>query len=258
MSCLQSSEQSNIWLLSYRAGLTSKWKPVSLTHVEYPEDDIVGKLMAWLSLIPIFILVAFVTLIIFRRELHTITFFLGIITNEVLNYLLKYTFKHPRPCRELAGVEERVTHGKYGMPSSHSQFMGFFACYMIFFSYIRLQGQVYERYRDNIISSIRQHFIAFTSITTSILVAYSRIYLHYHTQNQVLIGFTIGSVCGLGWFVLTQLVFTPFFPIFTNTKLAEILLIKDSTNIPDILWFEYTSSRMEARQRSRRSSQKTQ
>ena len=34
--------------------------------------DIVGKMLAWLSLAPIFILVGFVAVIIFRRELQTV------------------------------------------------------------------------------------------------------------------------------------------------------------------------------------------
>lgn len=34
--------------------------------------DFVGKVLAWCSLLPIFILVGFITLIIFRRELHTV------------------------------------------------------------------------------------------------------------------------------------------------------------------------------------------
>jgi hypothetical protein len=35
-------------------------------------DDLAGKILAWLSLSPIFILIGFVAVIIFRRELHTV------------------------------------------------------------------------------------------------------------------------------------------------------------------------------------------
>ncbi len=35
--------------------------------------DIIGKGLAWMSLLPIFLVVAFVTLIIFRREIHTVS-----------------------------------------------------------------------------------------------------------------------------------------------------------------------------------------
>lgn len=35
--------------------------------------DIVGKILAWCSLLPIFIVVGFITLIVFRREIHTVS-----------------------------------------------------------------------------------------------------------------------------------------------------------------------------------------
>lgn len=38
----------------------------------FDTGDFVGKVLAWCSLLPIFILVGFITLIIFRRELHTV------------------------------------------------------------------------------------------------------------------------------------------------------------------------------------------
>uniref|UniRef100_A0A8C4PCI9 Uncharacterized protein n=1 Tax=Dromaius novaehollandiae TaxID=8790 RepID=A0A8C4PCI9_DRONO len=53
--------------------LPAPWRPVSLTHVEYPAGDFSGQLLAYLSLGPIFIIVGFVTLIIFKRELHTVS-----------------------------------------------------------------------------------------------------------------------------------------------------------------------------------------
>ena len=38
--------------------------------------DILGKCLAWCSLLPIFVVVGFVTLILFRRELHTVSGYL--------------------------------------------------------------------------------------------------------------------------------------------------------------------------------------
>lgn len=35
-----------------------------------------GKILAWCSLLPIFIVVGFITLIIFRREVHTVGWFI--------------------------------------------------------------------------------------------------------------------------------------------------------------------------------------
>eukprot|EP00111_Clytia_hemisphaerica_P002245 TCONS_00006298-protein len=239
------------WLAPYLGVIDQNWKPVSLTHVVYPEDDLVGKILAWSSLVPIFIIVSFLTLIIFRRELHTMAWFLGILLNEVVNMVLKRMLKQPRPC---SALDQKKLYNKYGMPSSHAQFMGFFAIYAIFFAYCRLRVHVYEKFMDN----IRQHFIAFSSAGVALIVCYSRVYLHYHTVEQVLIGLCTGLFIGTFWFYIVDTVFTPYFQSIANTKIAEYFFIRDSTNIPDILWFEYTASRTEARQRLRRTTQKSQ
>ncbi|MGH0141999.1 UNVERIFIED_CONTAM: hypothetical protein FKN15_043241, partial [Acipenser sinensis] len=65
--------------------------------------DFTGQLLAYSSLLPVFILVGFVTLIVFKRELHTISFFGGLVLNEGVNWLLKNIFREPRPCR---GMEQ--------------------------------------------------------------------------------------------------------------------------------------------------------
>lgn len=87
--------------------------------------------MAWISLAPLGIGAGFVALILFRRDLHTITFFLGTLLNEIFNMILKYWIKQPRP------VFRTEMYSEYGMPSSHSQFMCFFASYVLLFVLIR-------------------------------------------------------------------------------------------------------------------------
>ena len=60
------------------------------------------------------------------------TFFTGILINELANMTVKHTLAHPRLC---AGhVFPNSTHG---MPSDHSQFMAFFAVYSVLFIYFR-------------------------------------------------------------------------------------------------------------------------
>ena len=41
--------------------------------VSPPTGDLLGMLLAWFSLLPIFILVGFATLVLFRRDLHTVS-----------------------------------------------------------------------------------------------------------------------------------------------------------------------------------------
>jgi len=245
------STHDDTWMDSYMGNLHSQWKPISLTYVTYPEGDIIGKVLAWSSLLPIFIIVAFITLIIFRREIHTMVFFLGILLNEVVNMAVKSYVKAPRPCRP---GDEKLLYNKYGMPSSHAQFVGFFAIYMFCFAYIRLKTREAEKFMDN----IRRHVIALSAIGAAVLVSCSRIYLYYHTLEQVFIGLIIGAVYGLLWFYVVEKLIMPYSQNLVNTKLAEFFLIRDSSSIPDILWFEYTASRSEARQRNKRAGSKSQ
>lgn len=239
------------WLEGYLGQINQSWKPISLTYVIYPEGDLIGKILAWSSLLPIFIIVSFLTLIVFRRELHTMAWFLGLLLNEVVNMIIKHSIKAPRPC---SAEDKSKLYNKYGMPSSHAQFMGFMAIYSIFFAYIRLKVHVYEKFMDN----IRQHFIALSAAGAALIVCYSRIYLHYHTVEQVLVGLLVGTITGSIWFYVVDDIFTPFFQDIANTKIGEYFFIRDSSNIPDILWFEYTASRTEARQRVRRATLKSQ
>jgi len=237
------------FLTNYVGDMDSVWKPVSLTYVTYPAGDVVGKMLAWGSLMPIFIIVSFVTLILFRREVHTMMFFLGILVNETINMALKRYFKEPRPCRP---GDESFLYTKHGMPSSHAQFMSFFALYLTFFAYVRLKPHESENF------ILRKHVLALSALLCAAFVAVSRIYLHYHTVEQVAAGLVVGGVAGMCWFFIVVTFLMPCAQQFVNTKLAEYFLIRDSSSIPDILWFEYTATRSEARQRNKRTSSKSQ
>ncbi|CAH3023421.1 unnamed protein product [Porites evermanni] len=223
------------------AGNNVKWKTISLTHVEYPEGDFVGKVLAWCSLLPIFILVGFITLIIFRRELHTMTFLLGILVNEVVNLIVKHTLAYPRLC-----ADHVFPNSSYAMPSDHAQFMAFFAVYSILFIYIRLVHFTQSTtVWDDLIENLWRHLVAVGVVLAAVAVGFSRIYLRYHTLHQVCYGFLLGSAIGVAWFMFTQTVLTPLFPTITTWPLCEYLMVRDSTLIPSVMWFEYTQSRTE-------------
>lgn len=215
---------------------------VGLTLVEYPEDDIVGLFLALSSLLPIFIVSSFATLVYFRREMHTITYFCGLLGNEVVNYGLKHFFKEPRPAMRSLTVDV-----KYGWPSSHAQFIWFFVVYLNCFVHTRCQGS--DR---SIVHTLWKCLVSFVSMVVASSVSYSRIYLGYHTENQIFWGGLIGAALALVWFVITHFIITPFFPMFVHSKLGEFFMIRDSTLIPNILWFEYRASRQEARNQSRK------
>ena len=52
-------------------------KPFSLTYVTYEEGDVLGFLAAGVTLAPIFLMVMYASLIIFRREFHTMAMLVG-------------------------------------------------------------------------------------------------------------------------------------------------------------------------------------
>lgn len=53
--------------------LGSGTSPFVSCYSSVPTGDLSGHLLAYLSLSPIFVIVGFVTLIIFKRELHTVS-----------------------------------------------------------------------------------------------------------------------------------------------------------------------------------------
>lgn len=50
----------------------------------------------------------------------------------------------------------------------------------------------------------------------TVMVCLSRIYLQYHTWNQVMVGSIVGAITGILWFTLTHLVFSPLFPTIAS------------------------------------------
>ncbi|TSK72033.1 putative helicase senataxin [Bagarius yarrelli] len=215
-----------------------RWQSISLTHVEYPTGDLAGQILAYASLLPIAILVGFVTLIVFKRELHTISFFGGLVMNEGINWLLKHILQEPRPC---GGGHSTVTT-EYGMPSSHSQFIWFFVVYFFLFLYLRM----HQTNNARCVELLWRHVLSIILLGVALSVSYSRVYLLYHTWSQVIYGGVAGTVVGVVWFFITQEVLTPIFPKIAAWPISEFFLVRDTSLIPNILWFEYTVTRSEA------------
>ncbi|XP_006154022.1 dolichyldiphosphatase 1 isoform X3 [Tupaia chinensis] len=190
------------------AGLCSLTCPSSIhPSIQPVPSDISGHLLAYLSLSPVFVIVGFVTLIIFKRELHTISFLGGLGLNEGVNWLLKHVIQEPRPC----GGPHSAVGTKYGMPSSHSQFMWFFSVYSFLFLYLRMHQTNNARFLD----LLWRHVLSLGLLTVAFLVSYSR-------------------------------------------PISEFFLIRDTSLIPNVLWFEYTVTRAEARNRQRKLGSKLQ
>ncbi|KAK7079699.1 Dolichyldiphosphatase 1 [Halocaridina rubra] len=217
------------------------WKAFSLTHVEYPEGDSLGHLLAIISLLPVAIIVGFITLILFRRDLHTIVFFIGCLLSEAVSVSLKKIIAEPRP------MTKRVLYTEYGMPSSHSQMMWFFTSYSVLFLILRL-----KHINNSVMEIVWKVLMGVSIATTAAVVGYSRVYLLYHTWSQIIWGAVLGMVLGISWFTFTHLVLSPVFPVVASWRISEQLMIRDTSLIPNIMWFEYTHARTENRTRSRK------
>ncbi|KAJ3079830.1 hypothetical protein HK102_003486, partial [Quaeritorhiza haematococci] len=71
---------------------------ISLTHVQYdPTLGPIAKILAYASLVPIALLVSYATLILFRRDLATMSMLLGQLANELTNAVMKELISETRP-----------------------------------------------------------------------------------------------------------------------------------------------------------------
>ncbi|KAI7862996.1 hypothetical protein BDF14DRAFT_1848623 [Spinellus fusiger] len=70
---------------------------LSLTHVQFNPQDIVSYAFAYITLLPIFILVFYLSVIISRRELMCVFMLTGQLLNEAVNAILKEYLRKERP-----------------------------------------------------------------------------------------------------------------------------------------------------------------
>lgn len=160
--------------------------PLKISFVRYIQGDLIGHLLAYVTLAHLYIGSYYATVIAFRRDIQTLFICFGQLLCVGFNLILKNWLKESRPVDQEDFLD-------YGMPSNHSQFMGYFfviACSSIFSvpsSKLSLQLKL---------------FYSFVVAIGSLLVCYSRHYLRYHTKQQVIVGFAAGIAFGLFWNIL--------------------------------------------------------
>ncbi|CAN0926830.1 Lipid phosphate phosphatase gamma [Linum grandiflorum] len=206
-------------------------KAVTLTHVRYQRGDQLGHFLAWISLVPVFISFGgFVSHFIFRRELQAMFFALGLLISQFVNEVVKTTVQQARPitCELLEMCDS------HGWPSSHSQYMFFFATY---FTMLMVKG-------IGLAESIRNKALAFyLAWSMAVLTMYSRVYLGYHTVAQVFAGATLGLFLGGAWFWVVNSVLIVYFPAIEESRLGRMFYVKDTSHIRNVLQFEYDNAR---------------
>jgi dolichyldiphosphatase len=149
-------------------------KAITLTHVRYQRGDPLGLFLAWVSLIPVFIsLGGFISHFLFRREIQGLCFTLGLLISQFLNELVKSSVQQSRP-ETCALLEACDSHG---WPSSHSQYVFFFAAYL---TLLCLKGSTGVAHGGSRV------FLAILPWPLAVFTMYSRVYLGYHTVAQVL------------------------------------------------------------------------
>ncbi|KER32055.1 hypothetical protein T265_01832 [Opisthorchis viverrini] len=70
-----------------------------------------------------------------------------------------------------------------------------------------------------------------------------RIYLFYHTPEQVYVGLALGTATGLLWFFFVHFILTPHFLSICDSSFGQLLMLQDFTHIPNVLSYEYTNWR---------------
>ncbi|KAL1641377.1 hypothetical protein SLS58_006078 [Diplodia intermedia] len=164
---------------------------LSLTHVHYDPNDRFSYLCAWLALVPQGLCVVYTTLIWSSREAEVALMFAGQLACEAVNWCLKRLIK-----------EEQMYGKGYGMPSSHAQFVSFFSLYLALFLLFRHQPHPTHTHTPTTFA--QRLALSTLALASAAAVAFSRIYLSYHTNKQVLVGCTAGAAFAVFWFAFTS------------------------------------------------------
>jgi len=149
--------------------LQPELKHFGLTHIVYT-PSILGIPLALLSLSPIFLFVAYFSLVIFGRRLSLALLAIGSVGNEVLSLALKRAIRAPRPFPHKAHVGDG-----YGMPSSHAQAAAFVLAWGIGYA-VSLEARYGGRSSGRVaaIRVVRHGIYLFGLAAWSGAVAYSR------------------------------------------------------------------------------------
>jgi dolichyldiphosphatase len=153
--------------------------PFGMFYVLVDPDKPFEKFLALATMSPYFLVCALTVVVVRCRELITITWLFGqVFLNEPTNFVLKRLFKQARP-----HGAPKVGFDQHGMPSAHSQFMGFFLAFAVCLLLFRI--------RVNLLSKLS---VAASILILTGLVCVSRTELGFHTPEQVLDDFLVCSI----------------------------------------------------------------
>lgn len=199
--------------------------PFDDTYILYDSQDPLSFLSAYFSLIPIAVLIFQLSWFITTREFEACIMAAGQVANEIFNNIVKAIVKQPRPMSFGESFQNATMRSGYGMPSAHSQFMGFFCMYTSLRYCLRWKGL-----------TRRKRLLGIMVVTTlATCVCFSRVYLQYHTPGQVLVGFAVGLCTGSTYFLVVGLLRELKVIDWVLTwRIAQWLYVKDSCNLAPI------------------------
>lgn len=123
---------------------------------------------------------SFAAFILWRHDAEALWSAMGSVLNSSLSMILKQILNQQRPISTLRSDP--------GMPSSHAQSMFYLAFYMVLSLFDGLGMNIFTMATG-----------AITFICCSYL-SWLRVSQQFHTIDQVLVGATLGSICGVAWF----------------------------------------------------------
>ena len=121
-------------------------------------------------------------LLLASKPLFLFFYILGMFINIMINFALKVWIQDPRPKEDIKLFELGVKHGKrstfdqYGMPSGHSQSVGFSLAYILL--------------------ALQNTHITLFYLSISLITLMQRFEYKNHTFPQIIVGFFLGLFLG--------------------------------------------------------------
>jgi membrane-associated phospholipid phosphatase len=129
------------------------------------------------------LILVFISIFILQNKTKYLqVFIIGLILNSILNAILKYAIKEPRPSKDSRILEMAIANGQrfgydmYGMPSGHAQT----CAYNLAFVTLVLNNS----------------FITGLYLVISAISMYQRYKYGNHTILQLIVGFSVGLIFG--------------------------------------------------------------
>lgn len=138
-----------------------------------------------------------------------------------------------------------MTGKGYGMPSSHSQFVAFFAVSLSLFLLFRHIPSTSTSYSPS--TFLERVLLSICACLGAGAVAASRVYLNYHTPKQVWVGVGAGAIFALIWFLFVACLRQYGWVEWTlDSWIAQALRLRDliiTEDIQDAGWVRWEERR---------------